>query len=142
MARRTTYNRTNKNTETPSLRRQRAEARANGRGRNQAFTSGARSANTRQENAQAMRAAWNLNNNGRGTRTRNVTTGRFQNEKGNVQTYTRSASGKMSVNGQTAGGNTWTFSDKDRGRQSGRSQMASRRQRYYDVRVGLGLAGG
>ncbi len=56
--------------------------------------------------------------------------------------YTRSATGKLSTNGRTAGGSTWTFSDKDKGRQSGRSQIATRRQRYYDVRVGLGMAGG
>ena len=56
--------------------------------------------------------------------------------------YTRTASGRMSVDGKRAGGSTWTFTDKDKGRQSGRSQIASRRQRYYDVRVGLGMAGG
>ena len=56
--------------------------------------------------------------------------------------YTTSARGRLSTNGRTAGGSTWTFSDKNRGRQSGRSQIASRRQRYYDVRVGLGMVGG
>lgn len=56
--------------------------------------------------------------------------------------YTRSARGRMSTNGATAGGSTWTFTDKDRGRQSGRSQIATRRQRYYDVRKGLGMVGG
>lgn len=56
--------------------------------------------------------------------------------------YTRSKTGKLSTNGRTAGGSTYTFSDKDKGRQSGRSGLATRRQRYYDVRVGLGLAGG
>ena len=59
-----------------------------------------------------------------------------------VSTYTRSATGRMSTNGQTAGGSTWTFSDRENGRQSGRSTMASRRQRYYDVRRGLGMVGG
>ena len=56
--------------------------------------------------------------------------------------YTSSKRGRLSTNGKTAGGSTWTFSDKDKGRQSGRSQIATRRQRYYDVRVGLGMAGG
>lgn len=68
------------------------------------------------------------------------------NEKRNVKTYTRSATGRMSTNGRTAGGDTWAFTQKDSAgnkiRQSGRSKLASRRQRYYDVRVGLGLAGG
>lgn len=63
-----------------------------------------------------------------------------------VQTYTSSARGRMSTNGRTAGGSTWTFTQKDddgnKIRQSGRSKIATRRQRYYDIRVGLGLAGG
>jgi len=58
-----------------------------------------------------------------------------------VQTVTRSASGKMSANGRTAGGETWTFTNKDdegnKVRQSGRSTVSNRRQRYYDVRVGM-----
>ncbi|MCC8037290.1 MAG: hypothetical protein LIP02_04020 [Bacteroidales bacterium] len=60
--------------------------------------------------------------------------------------YSRSVTGKMSTNGRTAGGLTWAQTQKDdngnKVRQSGRSKMASRRQRYYDVRVGLGLSGG
>lgn len=66
----------------------------------------------------------------------------------------RSATGRMAEEGSTrAGGKTWTMTPKNddgspvldsRGnaRQSGRSQTATRRQRYYDVRVGLGLVGG
>lgn len=49
---------------------------------------------------------------------------------------TRSVTGRMSVNGRTAGGQAQTLGDGRQGR------MASRRQRYYDVRKGLGLAGG
>lgn len=60
--------------------------------------------------------------------------------EGNMVTSTQS--GRMSVDGRRAGGYTHTFSDKANGRQSGRSKMASRRQRYYDVRIGLGLTGG
>ncbi len=118
----TTWARTNKNTETPSARRQRREARANGRGENQAFTSGARSTDYNTDNADAMRNAWN--------------------EGLRVQTYTSSRNGRLSPGGSKAGGYTWTFSDKDNNRQSGRSRMATRRQRYYDVRLGLGLNGG
>ena len=131
--RRTTYNRTNKNTETPSQIKARREARENGRGQNSAFTGGARTAQTftdergnRISDVQGMSLAW-------------------QNRR-NVATYTRSKSGAKSVNGQTAGGSTWTFTNKDDNgnviSQSGRNRMATRRQRYYDIRVGLGLAGG
>lgn len=63
-----------------------------------------------------------------------------------VQTYTSSKHGRMSDNGNTAGGSTWTMTAKDADgnkiAQSGRNKIATRRQRYYDVRVGLGLAGG
>lgn len=64
-----------------------------------------------------------------------------------TKTTGRSATGRMAVEGDTrAGGKTWTFTEKDDDgntiRQSGRSNTADRRQRYYDVRVGLGLAGG
>ena len=117
----TTYNRTNRNTETPSLRRQRREARANGRGGNSAFTGGARSANMANDNAAAMRNAWS--------------------NRESVQTYTRSRTGAMSVNGTTAGGSTWTFSQRDdegnKVRQSGRSQISDRQTRYRDVRSGF-----
>ena len=122
-------NRTNKNTETRSQINARREARENGRGANSAYTGGARTAEGFTDNkgyrvsdVEGMKNAWN-----NGT---------------NVNTYTKSSTGKMSVNGRTAGGRTWTFSDKENGRQSGRSSMASRRQRYYDVRKGLGLVGG
>lgn len=55
---------------------------------------------------------------------------------------TSNKSGRMSVDGKTAGGYTHAFTDKENGRQSGRSKIASRRQRYYDIRIGLGLSGG
>lgn len=53
--------------------------------------------------------------------------------------YTRTRSGRMSANGKnTKGALTWTFTEKDENgntvRQSGRSRIASRRQREYDVR--------
>ena len=60
--------------------------------------------------------------------------------EGDMVTSTKS--GRMSINGRTAGGYTHAFTDKDNERQSGRSKIASRRQRYYDIRVGLGLVGG
>ena len=68
--------------------------------------------------------------------------------------YTQTKQGRLSVNGRnTQGASTWTMTPKNadgspvlgkngKPRQSGRSQIATRRQRYYDVRVGLGLAGG
>lgn len=59
----------------------------------------------------------------------------------NVPTYTRSRNGAMSTNGRTAGGSTWTYTNRDMDgnfvRQSGRSSIATRRQRNYDTRVGL-----
>ena len=56
--------------------------------------------------------------------------------------YTRSVTGRMSVDGRTAGGSTQGFTDKDRGKVSAKGQLLTRRQRYYQVRVGLGLSGG
>lgn len=79
------------------------------------------------------------------TANRNVV-GKDQAKATDAGQYTSSARGRMSVDGHTAGGSTWTFTQKDDNgnkiRQSGRSQIATRRQRYYDIRVGLGLAGG
>lgn len=116
----------------------RANAFIDGRGSNANYTSGARTAQsfgytggvgrngravTEQE---GMRQAWNSNS--------------------RVRTYTQSVNGKMSTDGRIAGGSTWTFTDKDADgnklSQSGRNKLATRRQRYYDVRLGLGLAGG
>lgn len=49
---------------------------------------------------------------------------------------TRSVTGKMSANGRTAGGQAQTLGNGRGGK------LTTRRKRYYDVRVGLGLAGG
>ena len=102
---------------TPSAMKKKAEALRNGRGDNQTFTSGARSTSFDADNPTAMKNAWDSGQ--------------------NVQTYTRSKSGKLSAGGGKAGGLTWTMTDKDNGRQSGRSKLANRRQRDYDVRKGL-----
>jgi hypothetical protein len=62
--------------------------------------------------------------------------------------YTSSKHGRMSTDGKRAGGSTWTFTPKNddgsavlkkdgTARQSGRSQIATRRQRLYDVKAGL-----
>lgn len=63
------------------------------------------------------------------------------NNRQNVQTVTRSRDGRMSVNGRTAGGSTWTFTDRDMDgnlvSQSGRKTVSNRRQRDYDVRKGM-----
>ena len=116
-----TRNRTNKNTETRSQIQARRDARNNGRGQNAAFTSGARSVDMSQDNAQAMRRAWE--------------------SQQNVQAYTRTPSGRMSADGRKAGGSTWTYTDRDIDgnlvRQSGRSRISNRRQRDYDTRVGM-----
>ena len=62
-----------------------------------------------------------------------------RNSKGQIG-YNRngsSATGRMAEYGSTrAGGTTQTLGDGRGGKQ------ATRRQRYYDVRVGMGLAGG
>lgn len=74
-----------------------------------------------QDNAQAMRKAWE--------------------DRQNVATYTRSKSGAMSTDGRTAGGSTWTYTDRDMEgnfqRQSGRSKISTRSQRNYDTRKGM-----
>lgn len=115
-----------KYTDSPSKRKQRSEARANGREGNAAYTSGAREVGFPKDSKALNKDAWA--------------------NKQKVQTYTSSKQGRLSDNGRTAGGSTWTFTKKDddgnKVRQSGRSQVATRRQRYYDVRVGLGLSGG
>lgn len=109
--------------------RARADSMANGRQGKQAYSSGARDVDFAaggNNQVAYQRDAWNS-----GKR---------------VQTYTSSARGRMSVNGRTAGGLTHSFTAKDADgnttQQSGRKGLATRRQRYYDVRVGLGLAGG
>lgn len=120
---------------TKTSEKARANAFIDGRGRNQAYTSGARTTASAfrdkygksKTELQGMKDAWN--------------------SKEGVQTYTSSKRGRLSVDGQRAGGHTWTFTKKAADgktteRQSGRSKIASRRQRYYDIRVGLGLAGG
>lgn len=130
---------------TRSTERARAEAFTNGRGRNSAFTGGARTAQSfglsnrigrngrpvQISEQQGMVNAWDAARNGQG---------------GRVATYGSSRNGRMSVNGRTAGGSTWTFTQRGADgalvRQSGRNRIATRRQRYYDVRRGLGMVGG
>lgn len=63
---------------------------------------------------------------------------RYYNERPNTSNprLRTSVRGRASGNGRTAGGTMQTLGD-------GRGGMnVSRRRRYYDVRVGLGLAGG
>lgn len=59
----------------------------------------------------------------------------------NVQTVTKSKSGRMSVDGTKAGGSTWTYTNRDMDgnlvSQSGRSTLSNRRQRDYDTRAGM-----
>ena len=64
-------------------------------------------------------------------RTRTRVTGRMSNLN-----ITSSVRGRASSNGRTAGGSMQTLGGGRGG------QMTSRRKRYYDIRVGLGLAGG
>lgn len=114
--------------ESKSRRKARLDGYANGRGKNQAFTSGAQDVpivGDKRKSTEKHKQAWD--------------------DKTPVKTYTSSSTGRMSTNGRTAGGSTWTFTQKNADgtkKQSGRNKIATRRQRYYDIRVGLGLAGG
>ncbi len=112
--------------ETKSQRKSRLNGYDNGRERNAAYTSGAREVGFPKDSTALNKEAWE-----NGTK---------------VQTYTSTKNGRMSGNGKTAGGMTWTMTAKDADgnkiSQSGRNKIATRRQRYYDVRVGLGLSGG
>lgn len=60
--------------------------------------------------------------------------------------HTASTAGRsgQTANGRFTGGRqTMTAVDRDGKKTAGRKgRMATRRQQYYDVRVGLGLAGG
>lgn len=47
-----------------------------------------------------------------------------------------------SYRGANYAGGQQTFTDRETGRVARRGRVVSRRTRYYDVRVGLGLAGG
>lgn len=50
---------------------------------------------------------------------------------------------RRNMNGAGAGGRLVTRRNRTTGRaQAGRSQLGSRRQRYSDLRVALGLSGG
>lgn len=126
--RRTERNRTNPNTNTVSQQRARINAGIDGRGQNAAYTSGARTAqpliNSRGyqlSELQGQQQAWN---NGQ-----------------QIQTVTRTRNGLMSADGRKAGGNTWTFTNRDMEgnlvSQSGRKTLSNRRQRDYDVRKGM-----
>lgn len=140
MAKNTTYNRTNKNTETPSARKARKQARDNGRGSNSAYTGGARAVRASDDTPEEMRQAWREAR-GEVNQTRNANGTFGAKPNGRRQVYTSSATGKMSANGKTAGGSTWTMTDKDDDgntvRQSGRNKIANRSQRQYDVRAGF-----
>lgn len=68
--------------------------------------------------------------------------GRYRAASENKKNYTQTRSGRMSVDGKTAGGVTQAFTDPNSGKVGRKGQMVSRRKRYYDVRVGLGLSGG
>jgi len=51
--------------------------------------------------------------------------------------YTRSASGRMSVNGNTAGGSTQGFTNADTGKVSNGGRLQDRDTRYREVRRGF-----
>ena len=135
--RKTERNRTNKNTNTISQQKARAAAAIDGRGgRLAAYTGGARTAQQYKRRGlynmselDTQREAWS--------------------KRTNVQTYTHTPSGKLSVNGRNTNNaytNTFTpknddgspmLNEKGEARQTGRSEKANRRQRDYDVRAGL-----
>ena len=131
-----TENRTNKNRNTVSQQRSRANSAIDGRGgRYSSYTGGARTAEPVQDKRgystserDFMRQAWN--------------------EGRDVATMTRTRSGQMSANGRTRGGLTWAMTPKNddgsavlnksgEARQSGRSQLATTRQRDYDNRKAM-----
>ena len=133
-----TQNRTNKNMNTVSQQKARANAAIDGRGgRLAAYTGGARTAQQFRRNQfypmseqDGMREAWN--------------------KRANVATYTSTPSGKLSVDGKTtknAYTNAMTPKNDDgtpvinprtgEARQSGRSEKANRRQRDYDNRKAM-----
>lgn len=104
------------------------------------------SANAQQVANRGLNAAFSQAS---GVLRKNENTGKWEDSGG----YTSTRSGRMSTDGKRAGGSTWSFTPKNAdgspmlkkdgtARQSGRSQIATRRQRYYDVRVGLGMVGG
>lgn len=100
----------------------RVNATVNGRVGRQAYTSGARSVNFDRDNVPSMRQAWNSGE--------------------NIGTYTRTSRGRLSANGKdTRGALTHTQTNRDMNgnliSQSGRSKLANRRQRDYDVRQGF-----
>lgn len=127
-----------KKTITRTSEKARANAFIDGRGANANYTSGART-------AQGFGYTGGVGKNGKAVSEKEGMRQAWRDNR-KVSTYTSSKSGRMSTDGRSAGGTTWTFTQKDNDgnkvRQSGRSKMATRRQRYYDVRVGLGLSGG
>ena len=124
-----TENRVNKNRFTKSQQRARANSAIDGRGgRIASYRSGASSVDPTADTAERMRRAWD--------------------RQERVQTYTSTKGGAMSIDGRKAGGTTWAMTPKnDDGsavlnskgevRQSGRSQLANRRQRDYDNRKAM-----
>lgn len=126
---RNSRNRTNKNRNTVSQQRANANAAIDGRGgRISSYTGGARTVGTMRNargynvsDAEGMRDAWQ--------------------NRTNVATYTSSRNGRLSTNGRNADGSTWTYTNRDMEgnlvSQSGRKQIATRRQRDYDTRVGM-----
>lgn len=136
--RKTERNRTNRNSNTISQQRARANAAIDGRGgRLAAYTGGARTARQFRRNQyypmseqEGMRQAWE--------------------NRTNVATYTSTRDGRLSVNGRNTSGavtNAMTPKNDDgssvinprtgEARQSGRSELANRRQRDYDNRKAM-----
>lgn len=136
---RTERNRTNPNTNTISQQRARINAGIDGRGQNSAYTGGAKSVPVYDDlggglkrlvhEDEANRRAWA--------------------GQSNKAVYTRTADGKLSINGKNTKGavtNAMTPKNDDgsavigkdgKVRQSGRSSLANRRQRDYDNRKAM-----
>lgn len=87
------------------------------------------------------------NRNGAFTSNGSLNQGYDKEQKKFTKASGRSARGRLAAEGSSNANSGRTHSmsyyDENGNRKSGRGgQLASRRQRYYDVRVGLGLAGG
>lgn len=87
------------------------------------------------------------NRNGSWTSNGSLNQGYDRDKKQFTRTSGRSMYGRLAESGATnaasARTHTMSYRDENGERKSGRGgQLASRRQRYYDVRKGLGLSGG
>lgn len=143
--RKDTRNRTNPNSNTISQQKERANAAIDGRGgRKAAYTGGARTASKELYEKAIPSIGF------KGYKIAEDEANRRAYAEGrNLQVYTRTRSGRLSINGKDTNGavtnamtpknddGTPVLNQKGEARRSGRESLATRRQREYDVRKGL-----